>query len=101
MHLDIIDMIIANVYNHHIGIIVPYHKYLHRCCTYSTCARICSLTSLARKRTAFYAYSERQHESYAKLTALNRSIDGLPNHCTSPTLRRAVPDNVQPHTSRP
>ena len=55
---------------HHIGI-VPYHKYLHRCCTYSICAHTCSLTSLARKRTAFYAYSERQHEPYAKLTALS------------------------------
>ena len=56
---------------HHIGL-VPYHKYQDIDVVPTTCARTCSLTSLARKRTAFYAYSERQHEPYAKLTALNR-----------------------------
>ena len=57
---------------HHIGL-VPYHKYQDIDVVPTTCVRTCSLTSLARKRTAFYAYSERQNEPYAKLTALNRS----------------------------
>ena len=71
MHLDIIDMIIANVYNHPSHWYSTIHKYQDIDVVPTTCARICSLTSLARKRTAFYAYSERQHEPYAKMTALS------------------------------
>ena len=52
---------------------VPCHKYLHRYCTQCTYARICSLRSLARKRTAFHAYSERQADQYVRMTALARS----------------------------
>ena len=70
---------------HHIGI-VPYHKYQDIDVVPTTCARTCSLTSLARKRTAFYAYSERQDEPYAKLTALNRSYRSTaqPLHQSNP-----------------
>ena len=67
---------------HHIGL-VPYHKYQDIDVVPTTCARICSLTSLARKRTAFYAYSERQHEPYAKMTAL-RSLLSINCSTTAP-----------------
>ena len=57
---------------YHIGT-VPYHKYLHRYCTRCTYARICSLRSLAGKRTAFHAYSERQGHQGTYITTLSRS----------------------------
>ena len=85
---------------HHIGL-VPYHKYQDIDVVPTTCARTCSLTSLARKRTAFYAYSERQHEPYAKMTALSPFYRSTahPLHQSNP--KASGPDNVQPHTSRP
>ena len=67
-----IDMIIANI--HHNGVELCHNPQVPTSNgPYSTHTHTCSLTSLARKRTAFYAYSERQNEPYAKLTALNRS----------------------------
>ena len=57
---------------YHIGT-VPYHKYLHRYCTRCTYAHICSIRSLARKRTAFHAYSERHDHQDTYMTALSRS----------------------------
>ena len=56
---------------YHIGT-VPCHKYSHRYCTQCTYAHICSLRSLARKRTAFHAYSERQDQQDTYMTALSR-----------------------------
>ena len=57
---------------HHIGILSG-HKYLYRYSTRSTHAHIYSLGSLARQRTAFHAYSERQGHPYTDMTALSRA----------------------------
>ena len=56
---------------YHIGT-VTCHKFLNQYCTHSTCAHICSLRSLARKRTAFYACSERHDHQDTYMTALSR-----------------------------
>ena len=56
---------------YHIGT-VPCHKSIHRYCTRSTCTHVCSLKSLARKRTAFYAWSTQQDKPYVKITVLSR-----------------------------
>ena len=73
---------VRNMY--HIGTLTC-HKFLHRYCTHSTRAHVSSLRSLARKRTAFHAYSERQGHQYTNMTALNRSMCDCPHSDCDPS----------------
>ena len=63
---------------YHIGT-VPTTSTRHRYCTRCTYARICSLRSLAGKRTAFHACSERQGHQGTYIPTLSHHADD-PRH---------------------
>ena len=83
---------------HHIGILSG-HKYLYRYSTRSTHARIYSLGSLARQRTAFHAYSERQGHQYTDMTALNPSYRSRVQWLRLCNYKASGPLHAQPHVS--
>ena len=83
---------------YHIGP-VPCHIYIHRYCTRSTYAHICSLKSIARKRTLFYAHSERQGHQGTYMTALNPSYRSRVQWLRLCNYKASGPLHAQPNMS--